>query len=238
MKDPSNFNQDWEKRQEAMVYWYKALLANPREAIYCFNHDYRLFWPFLSTLSGFILDVGGGNGIVRHFLSDAVRYVSVDPSLDWLTIDWTKLIDSFPCLEAPPLFVNGLGEYLPFQRHTFDGVLAFWSLNHTRQPDRVLEEIYGVLRPGGRCLIVLEDMEPKWVDLNYYRGCYEKTGLIGLWSTLKLKFGCHFGNGKWPLEDDHIRIQEKELRGWAKKNFTIKRREWVHQYLFFELISI
>ena len=82
-----------------------------------------------------------------------------------LTPRWQELTHRFPALTDRQVFVRGVGEHMPFRSATFDAVVAFWSLNHVGDPGRVVQEIGRVLRSGGRLLLVLEDMEPRWRDL-------------------------------------------------------------------------
>jgi hypothetical protein len=54
----------WNERQVSMMRWYGDLLDTPSDAAACFEKDYRPCSGLLGTLSGRVLDVGGGNGVV------------------------------------------------------------------------------------------------------------------------------------------------------------------------------
>ena len=143
---------------------YRDLITDPFHAARAYHHDFGSYATHLIAYSGRVLDIGGGNGLVRHFLAPDVDYI---------------------CLIRPPMARGGLGRarrrfsvstsaspvcprsrgYVPFADGSFDGVLAFWSLNHCADPKRSLFEIARVLRPGGLCLLVLEDVEPPWRDI-------------------------------------------------------------------------
>jgi SAM-dependent methyltransferase len=155
----------WEERQQEMDAWYEGLIARPARAKEDFGQGYAPYAPLLATLSGTILDVGGGIGVVRHFLAEDTDYIVVDPSLTWLRDEWASLATWFPDLETRPRFIRGIGEYLPFPPEAFDAVLAFWSLNHASDPGQVCHEVGRVLRPGGRFVVVLEDMTPSERDI-------------------------------------------------------------------------
>jgi SAM-dependent methyltransferase len=219
-----------------MEKWYRDLIADPTQASHCFAHDYTPYASLLATLSGCILDVGGGNGIVRHFLPNADQYIVIDPSTDWLGVEWTYLAERFPCLKTRPCFVRGVGEYLPFPTQSFDGVLSFWSLNHANQPERVFREVYRTLRPGGRFLIILEDMEPRWRDIT--GRAFPSKGIAHMAAIFTQKFLCSLGTRKWPLQHDHIRIREVAIQKWASQGFKIILRAWIGPYLTFELQRI
>jgi SAM-dependent methyltransferase len=226
----------WAARQQEMEEWYRGLIGEAATAVQCFNADYRPFVPLLATRSGSILDIGGGNGVARHFLPHSTDYTVIDPSLDWLGSEWHAIANTFPCLENRPNFVRGVGEHLPFAAACFDHALSFWSLNHAREPERVVHEAGRVLRPGGRLLVVLEDMVPRWRDLPHlariHRGRETRRTLV----TNKLS--CTLGLRDWPLQADHLRIRERDLRGWISDRFRVVRRAWIGQYLTYDLCRL
>lgn len=222
----------WEGRQEEMEAWYTDLATNPQWATWCFEADYGPFAGRLATCSGTVLDLGGGNGVARHYLPPDVRYVVLDPSLDWLRPMWTAIAPSFPCLATPPPFVRGVGEHLPFRDEAFDAVLAFYSLNHVSQPERVLAEVGRVLRPGGRFFAVLEDMEPRWGDL--LRPPFRSRPPRQLAAAWIAKARAQLPGQAWPLQEDHLRIRERDLLAQSAPWFDVARRAWVGKYLTYE----
>jgi SAM-dependent methyltransferase len=223
---------DWSERQISMAQWYRDLLGTPADAAACFEKDYSPYATLLGSLGGRVLDVGGGNGVVRHYLRDGVEYVLLEPELAWLDARWTDLVDRFPCLATPACFVRGIGEYMPFADVSFDAVLAFWSLNHAASPPAVIAEAARVLRPGGLLLLVLEDMPPRWRDLgaNLLRSRpLRQARLVGhkLRATLLGR--------PWPLQPDHVRLSEDQLLAWTSRLFQITQRHWANTYLMLAL---
>lgn len=223
----------WSERQVTMTEWYRDLLAAPGDAAACFEKDYRAYSGVLGTLSGRVLDIGGGNGIVRHYLDDRVQYIVLEPDLAWLDAEWADLADRFPCLAFPPCFVRGIGEYMPFSGASFDAALAFWSLNHAVDPPAVIAEAARILRPGGLLLLVLEDMPPRWLDLPTADFLTRRP-----WRTARLvghKLGSALLARPWPLQPDHVRLTEGDLRAWTEDRFEITARRWADAYLTFEM---
>ena len=223
----------WAVRQQLMEREYQDFVEDPGHVVRAYEHDFGGFREWLSTCQGELLDVGGGNGLLRHYLPAGARYTVLDPSLTWLGEDWGALSGTFPCLAEPLPFVRGFAEALPFRRHVFEWVLSFWSLNHVLAPERALEEMHRVLRPGGRALVVLDDMRPdllavwqrRYQDHRWTRG-------ETLW---RLAMSPMVG---WPLKPDHVRVDEDTLERVSIGRFRLTRREWKGSYLALELESI
>ncbi len=110
-------------------------------------------------ISGNVLDVGGNNGKLRHFLDDqdTPLYVSTDPFPNVFRglHDQPNLMRAYPCLTKPCNFVASHAESLPFTNGTFDWVHMRSVLDHFEDPFIALTEAHRVLKPGGRCLIGL-----------------------------------------------------------------------------------
>lgn len=224
----------WRERQTEMEGWYKSLIAAPEHASRCFTSDYELFPSGIFEGSGDVLDLGCGNGVLRNYLPPGTRYVGLDPSVTWLDSHWESLSGRFPCLAKLFPFVRGVGEHLPFVPGVFDRVFAFWSLNHARRPERVIHEVWRVLRPGGRLFLVLEDMQPRWRDVpDRVRFALSNT----YWTKVMTRNLLHLlVAGTWPLQGDHIRISDRDISGWSRGAFRIEDRAWCGNYLTYELV--
>jgi SAM-dependent methyltransferase len=91
-----------------------------------------------------VLDVGCGRGGVLELLWPAAALaVGLDP--DWRSLAGQRTSMPLAC---------GLGEALPFASAVIDVAVAVWVLEHLPRPEFVLGEIYRVLRPGGRFLVL------------------------------------------------------------------------------------
>lgn len=226
--------------------WYRQLLGEGNTlAESTLHNDYAVHASWLGQLRGKILDVGGGAGLTARYLHPSCQYTVLDPSPVWNEPDWKALSERFRAGHAVQ-FVEGCGEAMPFADNGFDVVVAFWSLNHAQCPDRCLAEMARVLRPGGTALLVLEDMKPGWRDLarRAWDGAMARVLRVpvtrfwrqpevgGVAATLR-----HLITGKpWPLQNDHVRIDEADLKRWFSDGFAVSRREWLGGYLTFELI--
>jgi SAM-dependent methyltransferase len=221
----------WSVRQRRMEEWYLDLI-NQSWASDELAKDYAPYAPWLAKLHGMILDLGGGVGIVRQYLPRNAVYINVEPSLVWLRPEWGRLADRFPCVSTSHFAVRGIGEYLPFPDDRFDTVLAFWSLNHADEPDEVFREVIRVLKPGGRFLAVLEDMEPRWLDLT--TGACRSLGGRYIASVATAKLACLLPQRSWSVADDHKRIDEAGIRRWSAPHLEVLSRAWIGRYLTYE----
>jgi len=100
-----------------------------------------------------VLDVGCGPLPAFETLAQAARrYVCVDLACRNLL----HLVAHVPACLA----VLGDAESLPFSKASFDLVVVFGLLHHLPAPDRAVEEIRRVLRPGG--IVVVSEPSHHW----------------------------------------------------------------------------
>lgn len=87
-----------------------------------------------------VLDAGCGNG---NYIIDENRKM-----ISWAVgVDLSKeFISKNICLDE--IKIASL-EKLPFENNCFDAVLLLWVLEHLKNPKRVFDEIYRVLKSGG-----------------------------------------------------------------------------------------
>lgn len=221
----------WHERQQEMVAAYRDLIADPAHARLAYRYDLEPFRTLLADWRGRILDVGGGNGLVRHILPASCEYISLDPDVEWLDASWLSIADAFPCLDEPLTFVRGVGERMPLADASMDGALSFWSLNHAVDPSTLIAELARVVRSAGRVLIVLDDVEPTWSDV--MGGAYADERFASrpalAWQKLRaMRRG-------WPRQPDHLAIAEVDLWRWMGQAFRQRRRLWMGRYLTLEL---
>lgn len=233
---------DWASRLVEMEDWYRDLLskgdANAQAALLA---DYEPHAAFFRSLKGRVLDVGGGAGLTARYLGADTDYWVIDPAAVWSEAEWDAFGGAFRRGGPTRHCVAGTGEALPFDDGAFDAVLALWSLNHADDPRRCIVEMARVLRRGGTMLLVLEDMAPAWRDVARLAGQrirwrlgrglphidWGQETVRGLKPTIRHKLS----GRAWPLQDDHIHIDETMVRA---PEFGLRRRDWVGGFLTLE----
>jgi SAM-dependent methyltransferase len=98
-----------------------------------------------------VLDVGSGNGYVLSRYAAAGAHVhGVD-----LTEAAIRLCRRrFELMTLPGRFLVGSAEALPFDDRSFDCVCSMGVLHHTPDTARAVQEVFRVLRPGGRVILM------------------------------------------------------------------------------------
>lgn len=111
------------------------------------------------NIKGKVLDVGGGEGTLRHFLQkDSISlYMLVDPLINTFQNFESRpnLLKAYPSLTKPCNFLSCYAENLPFVASAFDWVHMRSVLDHFQDPYLALKEAYRVLKKGGILLVGL-----------------------------------------------------------------------------------
>ncbi|MCD5323696.1 MULTISPECIES: class I SAM-dependent methyltransferase [Pontibacillus] len=142
--------------------WHKAVTKKWDQNVAFWSEKSRSMWnegsrsgiiPFVKRyvpVGSQMADIGCGDGYGAFLLSEAgydVTGVDISP----------KMIEHANQISGDRLiFKQGDLAELPFEQHTYDGLMAINSLEWTEDPKHALDELYRVLKPGGRlCIAVL-----------------------------------------------------------------------------------
>ena len=232
----------YQARLELMEDWYRQLVQmDEREQILL--QDYAPHEQYLQSLSGSVIDIGGGAGIAARFLQPDVTYVVADPSEVWDSPDWMDFSRKFRGSGPEPQFVKANGEELPFPDAHFDAALAFWSLNHASDPVACVAEIARVLKPGGVARLVVDDVEPRWTEIIADGARRIPARFLGqrnvarIRAPLKTVLGMKL-RGNWEIHDDHIPIRQRDLNSWVTERMQVRRSQWLDGSLTYDLVKL
>jgi len=120
------------------------------------RYRYETYLPaYLDRLAaggGTLLEVGFGVGSdLRYLARRGMRVVGADLSPSNAQIAQ----GGFAARGLAGQTTAADGESLPFRDGSFDAVYSFGALHHTPGTGRAIEELRRVLKPGGRCLVML-----------------------------------------------------------------------------------
>jgi demethylmenaquinone methyltransferase/2-methoxy-6-polyprenyl-1,4-benzoquinol methylase len=158
---------DWEEKQRRVAGVFDSVADN-----YDLMNDvmsfgvHRLWKRFTIEQTGArpgqrILDLAGGTGDLAARLAPLVgpqgEVVVGDINASMLNVGRARLLDRG--ISGNVRFVQANAEELPFPRNSFDCVTIAFGLRNVTDKQKALESMYGVLKPGGRVL-VLEFSKP------------------------------------------------------------------------------
>jgi ubiquinone/menaquinone biosynthesis C-methylase UbiE len=117
----------------------------------------RLYSLVGLPVTGQLLDAGGGTGRISYALREWVKdIVIVDSSMGMLEQAKTK---------AGLLSVCSNAEKLPFHNDIFDRVIMVDALHHVSNINATLDELWRVVKPGGRIVIEEPDIQTYQVKI-------------------------------------------------------------------------
>jgi len=103
-----------------------------------------------------ILDIGCGRAL------DAIQLAKINGECLGLELSQTMISHARTHIDrsgSEVILVRGAGEQLPFKDCSFDKVMCKGALDHFPQPDKAIEEIARILKPGGKAIITLANFE-------------------------------------------------------------------------------
>ncbi len=112
-----------------------------------------------------ILDLAGGTGDMAAYLSARSggdgEIVVADVNAEMLEAGRTRLLDRGPAANVS--FVRCDAEAMPFGEDSFDRVVLAFGLRNMVNKQRALEDVYRVLKPGGRFIVVEFSKPARWL---------------------------------------------------------------------------
>jgi ubiquinone/menaquinone biosynthesis C-methylase UbiE len=104
----------------------------------------------VNRVSGIVLEIGFGSGYNLPFYTGVDRLYALDPSSELVKFAQERIKKvSFPIEQ-----IQSPAESIPLESDSVDSVVSTWSICSVTDPQKVLNEIYRVLKPGGKFYFV------------------------------------------------------------------------------------
>lgn len=143
--------------------WYKTKVGG-----YVDRTEKKLVFSMIKTKHGDALDLGCGTGnYTLELYKRGFQVVGVDISRRMLKIAQKKL----PNVK----FIKANAYSLPFEDNTFDLVLSVTMLEFIHEPEKVLSEVYRVLKPGGEAVIGTMNGKSMWFIFKRMKSLFVET---------------------------------------------------------------
>lgn len=115
---------------------------------------------------GTVLEIGAGSGLnMAHYGADVDKLFALEPSDKLRAMAAPKAAHT----SFPVEFLGLKGEDIPLDDQSVDTVITTWTLCTIPDPDKALQGMYRVLKPGGHLLFVEHGRAPsdrlaRWQD--------------------------------------------------------------------------
>ena len=184
IKDPQDHDHEEELNQDSAVtvadvqeywenntpqYWYSTAKFGSKEYFEDIQHvRYSLAYPYLRDFAEFdqhhneqVLEIGCGQGTdLLQFAKGGAKVTGVDLTEAAIR----KAEEMFTVCEQKGRLLTCDAESLePFADNSFDVVYSFGVLHHTPNTEAAISEVYRVLSPGGKAIIMLYGKGLTWM---------------------------------------------------------------------------
>jgi len=127
---------DWSMSDPAIAQYRKEVLAN---------------------VTGEVLEIGFGTGLNLSYYPESIhKLVAIDANPGVRKIAQKRIQTSNITVNCRVLN----GENLPMADNTFDSVVSTWTLCSIAKVEQALQEIYRVLKPGGKFFFIEHGLSP------------------------------------------------------------------------------
>ncbi len=108
-----------------------------------------------------VLDVGCGTGFLCQFIVSKFGYLDLDiTGMDLQDELLEQAVRSAESEKLPVRYIKGDAHQIPFPDESFDYLVSHTLIKWVQNPDKVLQEMHRVLKPGGRIYIAERILPP------------------------------------------------------------------------------
>ena len=154
------------RKQRFSPNWFFGLILNdfylPRRKLHSFIKSES------NHIQGRTLDIGCGEKPYAHLFS-CTEYIGID----------IETTEKYHEKHKTDLFYNGVD--LPFENNSFDSIVCFEVLEHVFEPEKIVNEMFRVLKPGGSILLTTPFIWNEH-EIPYDYGRYSYFGLKDLFT--------------------------------------------------------
>ena len=135
---------------------------------YRLSEEWRAICRLLPNRRGTALDLGAGRGIASYALAqEGFQVTALEPDKSQIVGSQAICSLAEEC-NLPIEVVQEFSEKLPFPKAKFDLVFARAVLHHTTNLQAACDEVYRVLKPGGKVIAIREHVISRPEDLELF----------------------------------------------------------------------
>lgn len=163
----------------------------------------------LSTLSGTVIELGAGAGSNFRYLPKDIQWVGIEPNAP---------VNKELKAEAEKYGISNLelhnayAESMPVESNRFDTALATFVLCSVKNQGEVLEEIFRVLKPGGKFIFIEHVAAEQGTLLRFYQNL--TSPLHQLWAK-----NCHINRETLKSIENagfkKIEMEKENIKMWG-----------------------
>jgi SAM-dependent methyltransferase len=186
-----------------------------------------------------LLDIGSGYGVFLSVTEDktGANVFGLEPAPQEFfgTINGCKMF--FNLKGKTPSVVSADGEAIPFKDNSFDVICSFNAIEHSRNPERVIDETVRVLAPGGYAVLTFPNYGswweghygilwfpniPKWLAKLYVRLYGRNPSFIDTLQLLNVKQV----TGIMSKHQSRVKLISLGKETWKERLITLDFTEW------------
>ncbi|NEQ82095.1 MAG: class I SAM-dependent methyltransferase, partial [Moorea sp. SIO2I5] len=149
----------------------------------------------LSQVSGEVFEIGFGTGLnLKYYPNNLQKITTIDVNHGMESLAKKRIHDSEITVDFRVLN----GEILPMADHSFDSVVSTWTLCSITKVNQAIEEIYRVLKPGGKFFFIEHGISDESKVQVWQNRLTPVQKIIG--------DGCHLNRNIKQLVENHFQI--------------------------------